>query len=426
MSDEVARVATCPVHEIIPMHPEILKSPWGMNRRLREEAPVFQDPTTGIFFVSRYEDVVKLAMDHQTFSSKMLSANRALAASDDPEVLEVLSSGYENVATMLTQDPPLQRRYRKFVDGPFAPASLKALEPYIEQLSNDLIDAFIDKGECEFLSEFGVPLPLRVIVSQLGAPEADLPLFRKWTEAFIGNLSQQLDREGTLQAAKDMVEFQHYFVDRMNERRGDPKDDILSKVVNASIDGEKPLDDAECLSMISQILVAGNETTSATLTEGIWLLIQNPDQYELLRNDPSSEMISRFVEEALRISSPSANMFRRTTRDVEMHGVTIPENSIVFARFASANQDGNQFPDPEKFDLMRDNLKEQVAFGKGVHHCLGAALSRREMNVGFKVILDRMEDFRLADGASEPEFSANALLHGMTGLNIAFNKKETV
>ena len=363
-----------------------------------------------------------MAMDHQTFSSKMLSANRALAASDDPEILEVLASGYPQVATMLTQDPPLQRRYRKFVDGAFSPSNLKSLEPFIEQLATNLISDFIDKGRCEFLSEFGVPLPLGVIINQLGAPMEDLPLFRKWTDAFIGNLSQQLDRKGLLQAARDMVEFQHYFVDRMNERRDSPQDDILSKIVNASIDGEKPLEDAECLSMISQILVAGNETTSASLTEGIWLLIQNPDQYELLRSDLSADMISRFVEETLRISSPSSNMFRRTNSDVEMHGVTIPENSILFARFASANQDGDQFPEPEKFNLMRDNLKEQIAFGKGVHHCLGAALSRREMNIGFKALLERMENFLLADSANEPSFSINALLHGPTGLDLSFDK----
>ncbi|MBL6689727.1 MAG: cytochrome P450 [Pseudomonadales bacterium] len=423
MSEEVARVATCPVHEINPMHPEVLKSPWMMNRRLREEAPVFQDPNSGIYFISRYEDVVKMAMDHETFSSRMLTASRQLTATEDKEIMDVMASGYPNVPTMLTEDPPAQRRYRKFVDGAFSPKALKALEPYIESLANELIDNFIDKGECEFLSEFGVPLPLRVIVSQLGAPEEDLPLFRKWTDAFIGNLSQQLDRDGLLQAAKDMVEFQHYFVERMEERRADPQDDILSKVVNASFDGEKPLDNAECLSMLSQILVAGNETTSATLTEGIWLLIQNPDQYELLKNDLSEDMISRFVEESLRYSSPSSNMFRRTTKDVEMHGVTIPENSVLFARFASANQDPERFPEPEKFNLMRDNLREQVAFGKGVHHCLGAALSRREMNVGFKVIFERMENFRLQEGASEPEFSANALLHGLTGLDLAFDKK---
>ena len=421
--EEVTRVATCPIHEISPMHPELLKAPWGMNRRLRDEAPVFQDPMTGIYFISRYEDVVKMAMDHKTFSSKMLSANRSLSQTEDPEIIEVLKSGYPTVDTMLTEDPPLQRRYRKFVDGAFSPGNLNALEPFIEATSNDLVDQFVDDGQCEFLGSFGVPLPLRVIVNQLGAPASDIDLFRKWTDAFIGNLSRQLDKEGLLQAAKDMVEFQHYFVDRMNERRETPQDDILSKIVTASMDDEQPLSDAECLSMISQILVAGNETTSATLTEGMWLLVQNPDQYELLKADPSADMISRLVEESLRISSPSSNMFRRTNVEVEMHGVTIPKDSVLFARFASANQDGDQFPEPEKFNLMRDNLKDQVAFGKGVHHCLGAALSRREMNIGFRVILERLENFRLVEGAEPPEFAANALLHGLTGLQLAFDKR---
>ena len=422
MSEEALKVATCPMHEIIPMHPEVLKRPWPLNRRLRDDAPVFKDPMSGIFFVSRYDDVVKMAQDHETFSSKMVSGSRQLAATDDPEIRDIMASGYPQVDTMLTEDPPLQRRYRKFVDGAFSPRNLKALEPYIEKLSEDLIDKFIDRGECEFLSEFGVPLPLRVIVNQLGAPEKDLPLFKKWTDAFIGNLSQQLDREGLKKAAMDMVEFQHYFVERIKERRENPQDDILSKVVNASIDGEKPLTEAECLSMISQIMVAGNETTSATLTEAMWLLIQNPDQYEIVRKDPSPEMISNLAEEALRYSSPSSNMFRRATKDLEWHGVKIPKDSILFARFASANQDERRFPNPEKFDVTRDNLREQVAFGKGVHHCLGAALSRRELNVGFRVIFERMENFRLADGAPEPEFSANALLHGLTGLQLAFDK----
>ena len=212
-------------------------------------------------------------------------------------------------------------------------------------------------------------------------------------------------------------------MERMDERRENPEEDILSQIVNASIDGEKPLENAESLSMLSQILVAGNETTAASMTEGIWLLTKNPEQYELIKKDPSPEIISNFVEEVLRYSSPSSNMFRRATKDVEMHGVKIPKDSILFARFASANQDGEKFPDPYKFDITRENLREQVAFGKGVHHCLGAALSRREMNIGFRVIFERLENFRLSEGAPPPEFSANALLHGLTGLQIDFDKK---
>jgi cytochrome P450 len=423
MSDVLAQVATCPINEINAMHPDILRSPGIMNRRLREEAPVFQDPGSGIFFISRYADVVAAARDHQTFSSVMPGYSNRAMNSEFEEVIEVVEQGYPNVPTMLTQDLPLQRRYRKFVDGAFSPTNIRTLEPFIESTSHELIDRFIDAGKCEFLGDFGIPLPLAVIGSQLGTPVEDLPRLRKWTEAFVGNLGQQLDRAGTLAAAKGMLEFQQYFVERIEESRKSPKDDILSKVVNASIDGEKPLDYAECLSMLSQILVAGNETTAASLTEGIWLLIKNPEQYERVRSDPSPEMISRLVEEVLRVSSPSANMFRRATRDVELHGVTIPENSICFVRFASANQDDDQFEDAMRFDIMRDNLKDHVAFGKGIHHCLGAALARRELNSGFKVIFERMENFRLQPGAAEPQFAPNALLHGLENLSLAFDAR---
>ena len=140
-----------------------------------------------------------------------------------------------------------------------------------------------------------------------------------------------------------------------------------------------------------------------------------------IRNDPSPETISNFVKEVLRYSSPSSNMFRRTTCDVELHGVTIPENSICFARFASANQDEERFEDAMSFNIMRDNLRDHVAFGKGVHHCLGAALARREMNGGFKVLFERLENFRLQPGAAEPEFAPNALLHGLISLQVAFD-----
>jgi len=422
MHQVVEAAETCPLDKLFPMHPELLKCPYGMNQRLQREAPVFRDPASGIYFISRYDDVLAMAMDHETFSSVMPGGGTGSVSSDDPEIAAISAQGYPNVSTMLTQDPPLQRRYRKFVDGAFSPANLKRLEPVIERLANDLIDRFIDAGQCEFLSAFGIPLPLTIIAGQLGAPVEDLPLFRKWTDAFIGNLSQQLDRAGRLAAARDIVAFQHYFVDKMNARRHRPENDILSMIVNASIDGETPLNDAECLSMISQILVAGNETTSASLTEGMWLLIRHPEQYEQVRRDPSDEMISALVEEILRITSPSANMFRRTTRPVTMAGVAIPENAICFARFAAANQDDERFPEALKFDIKRDNLREHVAFGRGVHHCLGAALSRREMNVAFKVIFRRIGNFRLAPDAPEPQFAPNALLHGLTGLHLAFDR----
>jgi len=188
---EVERAKSCPLNQLSPMHPELLSCPAGLNARLRKEAPVFKDPLSGIYFVSRYADVVAMAMDHTTFSSVLPAPDSGRSANNtqNSELQAIMAQGYPNVATMLTQDPPLQRRYRKFVDGAFSPRNLKALEPYIAQIANELIDKMIAKaagGEAvEFLEDFGVPLPLTVIASQIGVPLADLPLLRKWTAAFV-------------------------------------------------------------------------------------------------------------------------------------------------------------------------------------------------------------------------------------------------
>ena len=400
----------------------MLSRPTTLNRRLRADAPVFQDPESGIYFISRYDDVLAVLKDHATFSSVMGRKSTRAIDSKEAGVQAIMAKGYPSVPTMLTQDLPLQRRYRKSVDSAFSPSSLKALEPYIEQTCEELIDAFIDRGECEFRSEFAVGLPLRVIASEIGVPIEDLPRLLHWTQNFIANLSMQLDVEGMRRVARGVVEYQHYFVERLEERRRKPTHDILSKLVNASTNGEQPLNNAECLSMLSQIMTAGNDTTSGTLTEGMWLLINHPDQYELMRRNPSPEMLDRLVEEVLRITSASAQGFRRASRDVELQGVLIPEDAICFARFASANQDDEQFADAMTFDIMRDNAKEHIAFGKGIHHCLGAGLARRELHFGFRAILARMENFRLQAGAAAPQFTPNAMIHGLPELSLAFDR----
>ena len=266
------------------------------------------------------------------------------------------------------------------------------------------------------LSEFGVPLPLRVIVSQLGAPEEDLPLFRKWTDAFIGNLSQQLDRDGLLNAAKDMVEFQHYFVDRMNERRENPKDDILSMVVNASIDGEKPLEDAECLSMISQILVAGNETTSATLTEGMWLLIQNPDQYEKLLQNPG--LIPKMVPEIIRWQSPVAHMARTATQDTELGGKQIKQGDKVVMWYLSGNHDESAIDSPNAFIIDRDNPRYHLSFGFGIHRCMGNRLGEMQLRILWEEILQRFSDVQMI---GKPQRVQSNFVRGYSDLQVVLH-----
>ena len=228
------------------------------------------------------------------------------------------------------------------------------------------------------------------------------------------------DAEAQKRSAQLILEFQHYFAARLEERRAEPQDDILSDLVHATVEDERSLDVAESLSILQQLLVAGNETTSAAITEGVWLLLQHPEQLALVREDPAR--IPNLVEEVLRLSSPTSNMWRVCTKDTEIEGVEIPAGAICMVRYAAANRDPRKFPDPDRFDITRANAEEHLAFGLGIHFCIGAQLARKEMVVGFRTLLERLDDVRLAPGAT-PEHAPNVLLRGLTGLPIEFTPR---
>jgi cytochrome P450 len=196
---------------------------------------------------------------------------------------------------------------------------------------------------------------------------------------------------------------------------------VLSDIVNSSADGEQPMDLEECLSVISQLLVAGNETTTSTFAEGMHLLATHPEQVQLVQQDPS--LVPNMVEEMLRLSTPTAQMWRICKEDTQVGDVLIPAGATMMIKFASANRDANQFPQPDRFDVTRDNLKTQIAFGQGVHHCLGAPLARQELTVGFEVILKRMTNFRLPGGEEELKFLPSLLLHPPADLNLLFDAR---
>ena len=337
------------------------------------------------------------------------------------EIAEVMKEGYPPVDTMLTADPPEQRRFRTLIAKAFSVGRVEGLTPKIQAIADELIGSFAEGGAIDFVSAFAQPLSLTVIADQLGVPRAELPLFRTWTDSFVAQLGQMADLETQVASAKMIVEFQKYFVDRLEERRAKPENDILSDIVHARVDGERSLDVSECLSILQQLLVAGNETTASALAEGLWLLMNNPDQLALVQNDLS--LIPNLVEEVLRLATPTANMWRVTNRDVEMGGVTIPANSMCLLRYAGANRDPEKFEDPDRFDIRRKNVSEHIAFGAGVHFCVGAALARKELNIGFRTLLSRFEGFRLQPGAAEPEHQPNILLWGFHSLPIELSPR---
>lgn len=413
------KVTTAALDTFTPFDPDVMACPHAYNARMRAEAPVYRCPHTGIYFVFDYDAIREVAADHGTFSNRFGQAMRN-AGEVDPRLAAEMAKGYPPVDTMLTEDPPRHRRYRGLVNQAFTARRVATLEPDIARIANDLIDRFAARGRAEFVSEFCGPLPLTVIADQLGVPRADLPLFNKWSDAFVAQLSRMASTEEEIEAARLIVEFQHYFAQKLEERRTERRDDILSDIVHAKFEGERPLDTAESLSIIQQLLVAGNETTTSSIAEGVLLLIQHPEQHAKVRADRS--LVPNLVEEVLRLSSPTANMWRVCTRDTELRGTTIPKGSMVQIRYASGDRDDRVFPVPDAFDVTRTNARQNIAFGHGVHMCIGASLARKEMQVAFDVILDRLDDFALDCDPATLVYPPSALLRGLKALPITFRR----
>jgi cytochrome P450 len=405
-----------------PFAPGVLADPWDYYRRVREHAPVWREPNTGIFLVSSYAAVSAVLRDWERFSNRFGKALGGLGE-PPPEVLEVAQQGYPAVDTMLTADPPEQRRFRKLVNRAFSAKRVETLEGRIEEIANELVDRCEGRRRAELLAEFAQPLPLTVIAEQLGAPREDLALFRKWTDGFVAQLSGVADLAGQVAAARLIVEFQHYFAARLEERRKEPHDDIISDIVHAEVEGERPLDLKEMLSILQQLLVAGNETTASAIVEGMWLLIQHPE--ELARVQRDATLVPGLVEEVLRLATPTANMWRVCKEDAEVEGTAIPAGSLCMLRFAAANRDPVQFPDPDHFDVARANAAEHLAFGLGIHHCLGAALARKELQVAFRTLLARLDGFALDPSAPAPRHRPSVLLWGFDSLPITYQRRLT-
>ncbi len=359
-----------------PFDPATLQCPYPHYAKMRAEEPVLHVPALGMYLVSSHSLVSEILRDTETFSSAFGNTSMPLAGEDRAKLAEVIAEGYPRVPTMLTADPPNHTRYRRLVSKAFTPRAIADLEPVIRRITTRLIDGWIDAGRIEFVREFAVPLPVEVIATALNVPDDRLDDFKRWSDDSIAGIGTSITIEQRMAAERGVNEFQRYFADALDRRRTHPQDDLLTNLLNARIDHDDPdvadqraLDLPEMLSIIQQLLVAGNETTTKMLTEMMRLLAENPQQWEMVKADPSR--IPAIVEETLRLSTPTQGMFRITTRDVELAGVQIPRGSRVVIVFMSANRDEALFTEPDAFDPDRDHLSDHLAFGKGTHFCLG-------------------------------------------------------
>ena len=424
--------------------PAVQQCPHAYYAQMQQEAPVFEAaaPGASLHLVTRHADVLEVILDTKTFSSRF-DTGGVMPDSDYARRIKELyeaEGGYEKVGTMLTVDPPDHTRYRRLVSKAFTPRVIAALEPTIREITTGLIDELLAataNGEViDFVEAFAVPLPVTVIAKALNVPDDRLADFKRWSDASIAGIGTNISLDERLEAEREVIEYQHYFAAQLEQRRTDPQDDILTNLLNARIDrevdgigddedvSEDPLTMSEMLSIIQQLLVAGNETTTKMLTEMIRLLGENPAEWEALKaaavsgDDAQLEAKAKaVVEETLRLSTPTQGMFRVVTEDTEVAGVQIPAGSRLVAMFAAANRDPEVFEDPDSFQPGRDGALNHLAFGKGIHHCIGAALSRLEGQVAAQELAKRITSAELAD-SNDFAYHPSFMLRGLKKLDV--------
>ena len=406
------------------LDPAVQACPYAYHQQLREKAPVYRMPETGFYVISNYEDLKTVLSDPATFSNDIeIEQLAGEAAADlgrmfDDHLAEV---GWGHVQTLQRTDPPVHGRYRRLINRTLTPSMVKAMLPSLNRIADDLIDAFIDKGECDFVQAFAFPLPGLIIAEQIGLDAAQINTFKAWSDGMLAPaMGLLVDEASAKKYAEVEAEAQHYLAKLFEERRANPNDDILSALLADSTEGDEPLTMPELQNLMNQLSTGGYTTTADSIANAMLLLIENPDQMELLRNDRS--LLRNFAEEALRHSSSVQGLFRRTTVDTELSGVTIPANSIIHTRYGSANWDESVFPEPEKFDITRENASKHLAFSRGPHFCVGQPLAIQELMIGFDHILDRLDNIQLAPGANLQR-TGGLIFYSLVDLPITFTKR---
>ena len=387
--------------------PATRANPQPVYANLREHDPVYATtgPMTGrtFWFLTRYDDCVSFLRDARFGKQieKHLPAEKVKEWRGDGEpdpVFEVINRH------MLNLDPPDHTRLRSLVHKAFTPRIIENLRPRIQQIADDLIDTL--PGEADLIADYGFPLPITVIAELLGVPASDRDKFREWTRVLLFDPSFEHNRAAAM-------EFGLYMNAMIDDRQQHPQDDLLTGLVHAEEAGDT-LDRMELLSMIFLLLVAGHETTVNLIGNGMLALMQHPDELAKLRANPG--LMKSAVEEMLRYNGPvETTTWRHALVDVEIGGKVIPQGDVVMAALLAANRDPAVFPDPDRFDITREPNRH-IAFGNGIHYCLGAPLARLEGVIGIDRLLAHMPRIELA--TETLEWNDNLLLHGLKALPV--------
>ena len=394
--------------------PSFKADPYPTYARLRSSAPVYRAALPdgrGVWLITRYEDVLAVLKD-QRFVKDWRGALTPEQLAQVPPIPEVMKPLSQN---MLDTDPPDHERLRALVSKAFTPRLIERLRPRVQAISDGLLDAVQDRGEMDLIDDYAFPLPITVIAELLGVPAEDRNNFREWSDAAVsGNASQEYMEEILI---PHMQAFTDYLRALFEEKRANPGDDLVSALVRAEEAGDR-LSEDELLGMVFLLLVAGHETTVNLIGNGVLALLQHPDQLRKLKEDPS--LIKPAVEELLRYDGPVETSTERFAReDVEIGDQVIPRGEMVLVVLAAADHDPERFSDPDELDITRTDNRH-LAFGKGIHHCLGAPLARMEGQIAISTLLRRMPNLRLKGSPESLSWRPGMILRGLRGLPVEF------
>lgn len=389
---------------------EVHEDPYPLYTRLREEAPAYRHEALDFWALSRHADVLGAFKDWQTFS------NRHGVSLD----LDAFHAQAETTMSFLAMDPPRHDRLRALVSRGFTPRRVQALEPRIRAMSIAYLEAFAERGACDFIRDFAGKLPMDVISELLGVPEADRVQLRTWADLVVHR--DEGVRSLPPAAAAAALHMLQYFTAMLAERKQrasppghpDGRDDLTGALLAAEIDGDR-LSDREIVGFLFLMIVAGNETTTKLLGNALYWLWRHPDQRDLLRRDPT--LVPRWIEETLRYDNSTQALARILTRDVELHGEKLREGERAVLLIGAANRDERAFPEPDRFDLMRDT-RASLAFGQGTHFCLGASLARLEGTVALEELWKRVPGYEIEPDGIVRVHSVN--VRGFAALPLRF------
>lgn len=370
--------------------------PMEVLRRLRDEDPVHWSDTIGAWIVTRFDHVMTTFRDTAHFSNEGRLAKATTYLGDEVRAeLQPFEEHYRDKG-ILHSDGDDHKRLRALVLTAFNPRAIEAMRPRIEAIVGELFDGAAERGGMEVISDLAWALPSTVLGELLGAPPEARPLFRDWADDILAFQGVNKPPVETLRRAQNaLIESKAYFREMIAQRRRDPGDDLLSALAVAEADGEM-LTERELLNTCVTLLGAGQETTTALIGNGMYLLLSHPDSFALLRDDPAK--VPTAVEEFVRYESPIPRQPRLVTEDVELGGKQLRAGDMVFQMLNAANRDPAQFPDPERFDIER-TPNRHIGFGIGAHFCVGAPLSRLEGEIVFTEMVQRFPGMRLLDEA---------------------------